>query len=521
MTSTATLAHHLPDRTLPLLGETVGDVLRRTAARFPDRPALAWADGEDVGQLTYAELLAKAGQVAVWLLERAQPGDRIGIWSRNSVEWILLEYGCALAGMVVCGWNPAWTDFECEHAFNLTTPALLLAGCDTRGHPLMDRAQTLGEAGRVFALEDLQSLVRDAAPRPLARVTDSDLFLIQFTSGTTGRSKGSALSHRAALNSARFRVWTMEGDETDISVNPSPLNHVGGGVSLVLSAVLSGSCYVVMSRFDAAEQLRLMQLFGATRIGGVPTVMLAILDHPNWTPGSVRIRAVGCGGAQVPRPLIDRLLREFDAPMLTVYGQSECPAISATALADPPDRLAETVGRPLPHTELKITDLQTGKIVRRGEVGEICVRSPIVMEGYFANPDATASTIDADGFLHTGDLGSLDAEGYLRIHGRAREVIIRGGENIYPAEVEDALLQHPDVSAVAVVGVPDDRWGQIVGAAVIAREGRVPKAEDLEAHAGTRLAHFKVPRRWLVVESLPLTPSGKIRKVEVEKLFLG
>ena len=201
--------------------------------------------------------------------------------------------------------------------------------------------------------------------------------------------------------------------------------------------------------------------------------------------------------------------------------QSECPAISATRLADPPDRLAETVGRPLPHTELKITDLQTGKTVRRGEVGEICVRSPIVMEGYFANPDATSATIDSDGFLHTGDLGTLDAEGYLRIHGRAREVIIRGGENIYPAELEDAILQHPDVSAVAVVGVPDERWGQIVGAAIIAREGRAPTAEALEAHAATRLAHFKVPRRWIVVESLPLTPSGKVRKVEVEKLFLG
>ena len=498
----------------------MADALRRAAARFPERPALAWAEGEGVARMDYAGLLAEAERVACWLLERAAPGDRVAIWSRNSLEWVLAEYGCALAGLTIAAWNPAWTDFECGHARDLTTPAVVLAGHDTRGVPLVDRARAMAPADNVFPLEDLRSLIAAAAPRPLPAPAASDLFLIQFTSGTTGRSKGAALSNRAALNSAGLRVWAAGADETDVWVNPIPLNHVGGAVSMVLSAVMTGSCYVVMNRFEAGEQLRMLKLCGGTRTGGVPTMMLALLEHPTWTPGSIRMRTIGSGGTQVPRPLIERPMEAFGAPLLSVYGQSECPAISLTTPQDDAATLAETVGRPSPHTELKICDLSTRRTLEVGEVGEICVRSPFIMEGYFRAPEATAATIDADGFLHTGDLGSLDARGYLHIHGRAREVIIRGGENIYPAEIEDALMSHPGVRSIAVVGVPDERWGQQVAAAVQAHEGEPPTAEALEAFAATRLAHFKVPRRWMFVDAFPMTPSGKVRKVEVEKLFL-
>jgi fatty-acyl-CoA synthase len=259
---------------------------------------------------------------------------------------------------------------------------------------------------------------------------------------------------------------------------------------------------------------------GATRIGGVPTMIYALLEQPGWVEAARDLRSVGSGGAQVPRPLIEQLMRDHGVTVLVAFAQSECPMISATLPGEDPKLAAETVGRPIAHTEVKICDPQTGATLRIGEVGEICVRGPVVMDGYFRMPEATAATIDAEGFLHTGDLASLDAAGYIRIHGRARDVIIRGGENIYSAEVEDCLLTHPDVYAVAVVAVPDHRWGQVVGAAVQLRPGGTATGEELEAHAAERIAHFKVPRRWRFVESFPLTPSGKIRKVEVETLFV-
>ncbi len=513
-------AHRQPGMSVPLLDCSLGEALRRSAARFPERRALAWAEGKGIESLTYARMLDEAERIAFWLLERAVPGDRIAVWSRNTVEWALLEFGCALAGMVLAAWNPGWTDFECEHARDLTTPALVLAGFDTRGVSLVDRARAVAGNNRVIALEFLRRLAESAEPSALPEPLPADLFLIQFTSGTTGRAKGASLSHRAVVNGAWLRTQACGADETDVWVNPSPLSHMGGAVTLLPGAIVTGGCYVVMNRFDAAEFLRLMRLAGATRIGGVPTMLLAILEHRNWRPHDVQLRSIGAGGAQVPQPLIERLMREFGAPVLVSYAQSECPIITSSMPGDDPRLLAETVGRCASHVEMKIVDPATGALLRCGETGEICVRGPIVMEGYFRAPEATSYIIDADGFLHTGDLGSLDEEGFVRINGRARDVIIRGGENIYPAEVENILLLHPDIAEVAVVGIPDERWGQQVGAAVLLRGEQRPDVEELEGHAATRLAHFKLPRFWRFVDAFPLTPNGKISKVEVERLFL-
>lgn len=512
-------AHRPPEDGIALLDCPLGEVLRRSAARFPERPAIAWAEGDGIATLSYAQFLEQAERIAWWLLARAEPGDRIAPWSRNSVDWALLEFGCALAGMVVAAWNPGWTDFECEHARDLTEPALVLAGHDTRGVSLHDRARSIAGADRVVPLDGLRSLAASSMARPLPQPESSDLFLIQFTSGTTGRAKGAALSHRSVVNGAWLRAAASGANETDVWVNPSPMNHMGGAVTMLPGAICVGGCYVVMNRFDAGEYLRLMRLTGATRIGGVPTMLLALLEHPDWQPGSVRLRAVGAGGAQVPQPLVERLMREFDAPVLVSYAQSECPIITSSTPGDPPRLLAETVGRCAPYVEIKVVDPMTGATRRVGEIGEIRVRSPVAMDCYYRAPEASAATIDSEGFLHTGDLGSLDAGGYVRIQGRSRDVIIRGGENVYPAEVEDALLLHPAVAQVAVVGVPDARWGQQVGAAVQLRDGTTAPPAELEAHAARRLAHFKVPRRWLFVDAFPLTPNGKIAKVEVEKRF--
>ncbi len=514
-----TLSHHAAEQSIPLLDITLGDALRQSAERFPERKALAWAVGDEIDSMTYRQFLAEAEQVAFWLLERAEPGDRISVWSRNSLEWALFELGCALAGMVVAAWNPGWTDPECEHALALAEPALVLAGQDTRGVCLLERTRQIAGPTRVFPLDDLRSLAKTARPTVLPQPQPSDLFLIQFTSGTTGRAKGAALSHYTVVNSARMRTRLFGADETDVWVNPSPLNHVGGAVSMLPGAVLTGSCYVVMNRFDAGEYLRLIRLCGATRIGGVPTVLLGLLEHPDWVPGQTTIRAIGAGGAQVPQPLVERLMREFDAPVLIPYGQSEFPVITSTRPGEDPRMLAETVGQVMPHVELKIVDITSGAIVPLGETGEIVIRGPLMMQGYYRAPEATAATIEPDGFLHTGDLGTLDERGYVRILGRIRDVIIRGGENIYPAEVEDALLLHPAVAGVAVVGIADEKWGQQVGAAVRLNKGHEAGPEALEAFLSTRLAHFKIPRKWLFVNSLPTNPTGKIVKFEVEKLF--
>jgi fatty-acyl-CoA synthase len=502
---------------IPLLEGSVGDALRRAADRFAERPAIFWAEGDGFARLTYRDLLAEAERIASWLLDRADPGDRVAIWSRNSVEWLLAEYGCALAGLVITAWNTPWTDPECAHARDLTDPRLILADCDTRGVDLLARARGLAQGREVAPLREIRALAAQAKPRPLPAVGARDLYLIQFTSGTTGRSKGAALSNGAALNSAWLRAWLYGGDEHDVWLNPVPFTHVGGAISIVLGALTTGGAYVMANRFEAGEILRLMRGCGVTRMGGVPTMMIAVLDHPDWGAGHA-VRSVGSGGAQVPQPLIERMQREFRAPVMVVYAQSECPMATTSLPGDTPERVVETVGKVTPHVALKICDPQTGALLQVGEVGEVCVRSPVVMDGYYGQPDATAQAFLPDGFLRTGDLGSLDEDGYLRIHGRARDVVIRGGENIYPAEVEDALLGHPAVEAAAVVGVPDEKWGQVVGAAVILRAPAETAA--LEAFAAERLSHFKVPRLWRMVDSLPMTASGKVRKVDVETLFV-
>lgn len=513
------LAHIKADTSFQLLDMTIGDCLRDKAARFGTRDALIWRQDGELRRFTYAQMLGKAERVASWLLERAEPGDRIAIWSRNSAEWVLVEYACALAGLVAAGFNPAWSQRECEHARDLIEPALLLAGFDTRGVALMERADELMPPGTVFPLEELFALVEATQRKPMPDVAVDDLFLIQFTSGTTGRPKGAALTHYQALNAAYLRSASAAFDETDVWLNAGPLNHVGGALSVVLGCLAVGSCYVLMQKFDATEYLRMMRETGATRIGGVPTMLIALCEHPDWRPQDFHIRSIGSGGAAVPKPLIERLNREFGAPVLVVFGQSESVMITTSVPSDPPEIATETSGRVAPHIELKICDVVSGATLKVGEVGEVCAKGPMVMSGYFRQPDATAKTIDKDGFLHTGDLGSLDAQGYLRIHGRTREVIIRGGENIYPAEIEDYLSEHPDVVSLAVVGVPDDRWGQTVACALVLREGATLDPTQMEAFAAKGLAHFKIPRVWLALDSFPLTASGKIRKGEIEKMF--
>ena len=504
------------DISLPLLTGSLGDLLRRNATRFPDRPAVLLPQGDEIATITHAQLLAKAENVARWLAARCAPGDRIALWSRNAFESVVLQHGCALSGTIIAPFNTGWSDGEASHALSLTTPALLFAGLGNRDDELLPRAAALA-ACAVLPLSDIAAIMATPSDYPLPEVTQSAPFLIQFTSGTTGKAKGALLSQRAALLGGWLRPMADGADETDLWLNAVPFHHIGGSCAIILGALSTASSFVVLERYDRDQLVALMKRLKPTRMGGVPTMWFDILAAGDLPPHGT-VRTVTLGGASVPPTLVQAVRERLGAHCVIGYGQSECPVATDTRRDSPIAEICETVGRATPHAEVRIVD-RAGSTLRFGETGEICVRGPMVMDCYWDNPEATAATIDADGFLHTGDLGAMDASGVVRIRGRLREVIIRGGENIYPIEIEDALLSHPAVAMAAVVGVEHERLGQEVGAVIQLRPGAVAGEEELEAHVGARIARFKVPRHWRYVEAMPLTVSGKIRKVELEDMF--
>ncbi len=497
---------------------SIGAVLRERATGDPERTALLWLEGNDVQRYSYAELLTRAQACAAWIARHAGPGEVVAVWGRNSIDWLLAEYGCALSGTVLCGFNTAWTGPEAAHAIALTRPSLVLADFDARGNDLLPRARALAADCAVEPLHGLRSRSVEGAvdlPDP-----DHDApFLIQFTSGTTGRAKGALLSHAAALNGGLLRVSSGGAMPDDVFLNPLPLHHIAGSVSLVLGTLVAGATYVIVERIDARRLLAMIQATGATRIGGVPTVLKDVLELPEFPQGGIWLTSVGIGGASVPEDLVHRLASAFHATVSVGYGQSECPLICNSEAGDPAAVVATTVGRASPQNDIKLVSLVTGETVPIGEVGEICVRSPANMTGYYRMPEATAEVIDAEGWLHTGDLGSMDAEGYIRVCGRSREVIIRGGQNIYPPEIEQALALHPAVAAAAALGVEDERLGQQVAGVILLREGQTADGAALEAFLVERIAYYKIPRQWRFVDRMPMTASGKIRKVELARLF--
>jgi fatty-acyl-CoA synthase len=423
---------------------------------------------------------------------------------------VLVHHASALAGTILVPFNPGWADAEAAHALSVAEPAVLFAGRDARGRDLAVRAQALA-ACPVIDLARTPALQPRGRPA-LPAVGPLDPYIIQFTSGTTGKAKGALLSHQAAILGGWLRPRLEGADEHEVYLNPVPYHHVGGSCAVILGALSLGGAFTVLDRCDPAGLAALIKPSGATRMGGVPTTWFDLIDHPGLPPDAA-VRSVTLGGASVPPELVRRIARRLDARCAIGYGLSECPIASATLPDDPPQVLAETVGRPLPHVELKVVDPASGRVLAPGEVGEIRIRAPMCMSGYWRDPAASAAAFDADGFLRTGDLGSMAADGVCRIRGRAVELIIRGGENIYPAEVETVLLRHPAVAMAAVFGLPDARLGQRVAAAVSLKPGAAADVAELKAHVARSVAHFKTPAVWRVMDELPLTASGKVRKL--------
>lgn len=521
MTELDAIAELSSDTSLPMLDGTVGQQLRLQASRNADLLAVMWVPSQgDTAALTYAELLVAVEAEAGRLAQIAVRGDRVAVWAANCVQWLIVEYAAALTGTILAPLNTAWTDDELQGALTQVRPAAFYAGRDGRGTDLLRRAGHLVDSDDGYTVIDLNDVAVRPRPTPYSgpELSADDPMLIQFTSGTTGQSKGATLTHRSILNAGHFRAAATGAAAGDVWVNPIPLHHVGGSAIIAMASLCTGGCYVALPRFHAVTQVSLMAAVGATHTGGVPTMLDALLEVPGFDTVLAGLRSVGIGGTSVPPSLVERI-SAHGARVSLAYAQSECPMITQTGVSADPVQVATTVGTPVPHTEIRICDDTTGNIVRRNQIGEVCVRSPLTMLGYWDLPQATSEVFDGQGFLRTGDLGSIDSDGVVRIHGRAREVIIRGGENIYPAEIENVMLRHPAVAAIAVVGTPSVRWGEEVAAVV--QTATEVTVDELETHARASLAHFKIPRHWRFVEDLPLTASGKVRKFELPALFVA
>jgi fatty-acyl-CoA synthase len=508
------------DRSRPVLEQTIGDVLREAAWRHGSDTALVeGVPGQTRQRWSFDELLAIAERAARALLARFAPGEHVAVWSANSPEWVFIEFGAALAGIVLVTVNPAYLAKEAVHVLAHSRASGALASPAYRGRNLV---ATLNEIRsdlpflrHVVSIADWDSFLAEANPDTvLPRVLPKDIAQIQYTSGTTGTPKGARLTHLGLANNARLFAEVIGARPGDVWVNPMPMFHTAGCGLATLGALQAGGAHVLLEAFDPAVLLALLEAERGTIALCVPTMLIRILDHPAMTTrdlGSWRL--VTLGGAPVAPELVRRAQLLPGLQVAIGFGQTEAsPYITHTVPGDPDPHWISTVGRPLPCTEVKIVHPVTGETCSVDVVGEICARGPGIMAGYFDDEHATSAAIDADGWLHTGDLGSMDATGFCRVQGRLKEMIIRGGENIYPREIEDVLSGHPDVAGVAVLGTQDDEWGEVVVAVVQSRDGHTPSGAELAAFCRQHLASYKVPREWRFVAELPQTASGKIQK---------
>jgi fatty-acyl-CoA synthase len=508
------------DTSSPVLETTVGGVLRTAAEHAPDQIALISGDPDPARrrQWRYGELLPEAERAAHALRARFAPGDPVAIWAGNCPEWVLLEFAAGLAGLTLVTVNPAYQADELAHVLGHSRARGIFLAADHRGASLPAILATvrgqLPDLREVIPLGEWDRFCASGDGGQLPEIDPASAAQILYTSGTTGRPKAAVLTHRGLTNNARLAASAIGMRAGETIAHPMPLFHIAGCGLLTLGLTQTLGTHVLMPHFHPALALELTETYRSVVIGGVPTMLTALLDHPGRTQRDLSsLRYALSGGAPVPAPLVRQVEAAFGIPFVITFAQTESScSITATRAADAAADRAETVGRPLPQTEVKITDLGTGRTVPCGTIGEICTRGYLVMDGYLGDPGATSAAIDRDGWLHTGDLGSMDERGYCRIQGRIKEMIIRGGENIYPREIENVLLSHPGVADAAVVGIPDRFWGEEVAGVIRSSAPEPPTAAELTALCRERLAAYKIPSRWLFTDSFPLTATGKVRK---------
>ncbi|RAJ45580.1 fatty-acyl-CoA synthase [Kitasatospora sp. SolWspMP-SS2h] len=529
------LSHSSGPSAVPLLGDTIGADLDRAVRAFPEREALVeCATGR---RWTYAEFAADVDAVALGLRARGVGrGDRVGIWAPNRAEWTLTQYATARLGAILVTINPAYRAHEVEYVLVQAGVRLLVAAerfrsSDYAGMIAEVRPRCPELAGVVLLdgpdWPDLLAAGRAGDRAELATIerelSADDPINIQYTSGTTGFPKGATLSHRNILNNGYFVGELCGYTERDRICLPVPFYHCFGMVMGNLAATSHGACTVIPApTFDAAATLAAVAAERCTSLYGVPTMFIAELADPGFDGYDLSSLRTGImAGAPCPTEVMKGVMDRMGMAEVSIcYGMTETSPVSTQTRADDPvERRVSTVGRVGPHLEVKVVDPATGRTVPRGEPGELCTRGYSVMLGYWAEPEKTAEAVDADGWMHTGDLAVMDAEGYLSITGRIKDMVIRGGENVYPREIEEFLYAHPDVLDVQVIGVPDAKYGEELMAWVRMREGAPPlTAEAVRAFCTGRLAHFKVPRYVHVVDEFPMTVTGKVRKVEMREL---
>ena len=506
---------------------TIGDLLRRQARAHAGTIALKEVgyDGAIGRTWTYAGLLDDAERLGRALASRHPPGTRIAVYANNLPEWVLLELGSAMAGLTLVTVNPAYQQRELNYVLEQSRSEAIYYVEEFRGGAM----RTIADAAcadipairQRILLTDHAALFDGAATGVLPEVAPGDVTQIQYTSGTTGFPKGALLHHHGLIQNAHDTMARLGLGAGDIFLHMMPLFHTTGCAVCTLGVIDAGATILLAPMFDPAMIIRLAERERPGFTFGVPTMLAALVDEAARSGRAVSsLNRILSGGAMVAPELISRVRAAFGPTVQIAYGQTECSPVMTMARHD--DALADltaTIGQPLPNMDAAILDPATGAVLPIGEQGEICTRGYHVMVGYNDDPEATAKAIDGDGWLHTGDLGRMDARGYVSITGRVKEMIIRGGENLFPAEIENAMLEHEDVGEVAVIGVPCPVYGEQVACFMRPKSGRRPDAAELKAFIRQRLSPQKTPKHWLWVEQWPLTGSGKIQKFKLAEQF--
>ncbi len=538
-----------------LIGRCIGQVLDDTSDKYPERDALVVK--HENRRFTYGQLKQEVELAARGLLSLGiKKGDRIGIWSTNSSEWVITQFATAKIGAILVNINPLNRAFELKHVLQQSECQTLLlidgfrdanyisilreicpelessAPGDLQCRNLPDLRTIIfignSAAARMFSWEELlrrgQTTSIDELRQRESELEFDDPINIQYTSGTTGLSKGAMLSHHNIVNNAQFIAAALRLSPEDRLCIPVPFYHCFGMVLGNMACVVSGATMVVpAAHFDPEETLRAIHEEKCTALHGVPTMFIAELSCPNFRDFDLSSLRTGImSGSPCPIEVMRRVVREMNCRELTIaYGQTEAsPVITQTTTDDPIEVRVTTVGKALPHTEIKIIDPLSGKMTPRGVAGELCTRGYLVMKGYYRNLEATGKAIDDDGWLHTGDLAVLDDRGYFKIVGRSKDMVIRGGENIYPREIEEFLFSCPGILDVQIVGVPDFKYGETVAAWVKLKPGAALTLEDLKKFCKSKIAEYKIPRYLKVTDDFPMTVSGKIQKFKLREMSI-
>jgi fatty-acyl-CoA synthase len=535
-------AHAIGATDTTLLEETIGSAFDRAAATHGDREALV-VPFQNI-RLTYRQLAEHVDQLARGLIGLGLvKGDRLGMWSPNNAEWVYIQFAAAKAGVILVNINPAYRTEELRYALGQSGCRAVVAATVFKSS---DYAAMIAEVRPT--LPDLQHVVFLGTPdwdalmaagdsvtaeelaERSASLTNTDPINIQYTSGTTGFPKGATLSHRNLLNNGYFLGEGFRYTEADRVCIPVPFYHCFGMVIGNLANLTHGTTTVLPApSFEPLATLQSLEAEHCTSVLGVPTMFIAMLGHPEFHKFDLRFLRTGMmAGSPCPVEVMKQCVDEMHMSQVTIgYGMTETSPVSTqTSPDDPLDKRVGTVGRVLPHVQVKIIDAVTGETLALDEPGELCTKGYSVMIGYWNEPQLTAEAIDSDGWMHSGDLGVMDADGYVSIVGRIKDMIIRGGENIYPREVEEFLYTHPDIVDVQVIGVPDQKYGEELVAWVRVREGATVTRDDIVAFCSGRIAHFKIPRYVHVADEFPMTVTGKVQKyrmreVSIERLDLS